>query len=204
MNKLLIALVSLAAVAGLGRAATASSFPVAAKAGFALGDSRAPVTLVEYASLTCDYCVRFHREVLPLIKSRHIDTGRVRFVYRDFPTSAAATRGAVAARCAGPHRYFTMLDALYSAVGRWSRARDVDAALVEHATSLGLDRAAFRACLDDPRHVRSIDEEQQRATKEHGVLGTPTFLVNGKVVRGMKDIGEIDMLIEQARLRTRQ
>ena len=194
----------LRAVAGLGLAATAFFFPVAANAEFALGDSRAPVTLVEYASLTCGYCLRFHREVLPLIKSRHIDTGRVRFVYRDFPTSAAAIRGAVAARCAGPHRHFKMLDTLYSAVGRWSRASDVDAALVEHAASLGLDRAAFRACLDDPRHLRSIDEEQQRATKEHDVLGTPTFLINGKVVRGMKDIDEIDVLIEEALLRTRQ
>ncbi len=199
-----IPLKMLRSVVGLGLAAMAVFFPVAANAEFAIGDARAPVTLVEYASLTCGYCVRFHREVLPLIKSRHIDTGRVRFVYRDLPTSMAAIRGAVAARCAGPQQYFAMLDTLYSAAGIWSRERDVDAALIQYAASLGLDRAAFRACLNNPQHALSIDEEQQRATNEHDVLVTPSFLINGKLVRGIRSIDEMDALIEEALLRTRQ
>ena len=170
----------------------------AARAEYTLGDVQAPVTIVEYASLTCDYCVRFHVTVFPLIKSRHIDTGRVRFVYRDFPTGDAALRGAVAVRCAGPRRHFAMLDVLYSAVGRWSRASDVDAALAKQAESLELDAAAFRACLDDPQHERSIHGEQRRAVTEHGVLGTPTFIINGEIVRGAKNIDEIEALIERA------
>lgn len=183
--------------------ATTFWFSLAANAEVALGSARAPVTIVEYGSLTCDYCVRFHREVLPLIKSRHIDTGRVRFIYRDFPTSAAATRGAVAARCAGGH-YYTMLDALYAAVGGWSRARDVDAALLQQAVSLGLDEEPFRVCLDDPRHISAIDDEQRRSEIEYGVLGTPTFLINGKVVAGIRDIDEIDALIDEALSERRQ
>lgn len=178
--------------------ASAVSFAGVAHAEFALGNARAPVTLIEYGSLTCDYCVRFHREVVPLIKSRHINSGRVRFIYRDFPTSDEAMRGAVAARCAGPARYYRMLDALYSSVGHWSRAKNIDTALIQHATLLGLNAAAFRACLNDPRHVRSIEDEQRRATKEHGVLGTPTFLINGRVVPGIKNIDGIDALIGKA------
>lgn len=177
---------------------SAFSFAGVAHAEFVLGNARAPVTLIEYGSLTCDYCVRFHREVVPLIKSRHINSGRVRFIYRDYPTSDEAMRGAVAARCAGSTRYYGMLDALYSSVGRWSRAKNIDTALIQHATLLGLDPVAFRACLNDPRHVRSIEDEQRRATKEHGVLGTPTFLINGRVVPGIKNIDGIDALIEKA------
>tara|TARA_R110002096_G_scaffold74776_3_gene177055 strand:- start:910 stop:1476 length:567 start_codon:yes stop_codon:yes gene_type:complete len=172
-------------------------FSLAANAEPALGSADAPVTIVEYGSLTCDYCVRFHREVLPLIRSRHIDTGRVRFIYRDFPTSMAAIRGAVAARCAADD-YYTMLDALYVSVGSWSRTLDVDAALIQQAASLGVDKETFRACLDDPQHERAIDDEQRRATTEYGVTGTPTFLINDKIVRGVKAIDEMEALIEDA------
>jgi protein-disulfide isomerase len=178
--------------------ATATSMftVVTAAAEPALGSDHAPVTIVEYGSLTCDYCVRFHREVLPLIKTHHIDSGRVRFVYRDFPTSAAATRGAIAARCIGD-QYYTMLDALYATVGSWSREWDVDTALIQQAVSLGLADAQFRACLDDSRHLRAIVDGQRNAKTEYGVVGTPTFLVNGTIVRGPQDFDQIELLIQQ-------
>ena len=153
-------------------ATTAFFVSVAANAEVALGDSHAPVTIVEYGSLTCSYCVRFHREVLPLIHSRHIKTGKVRFIYRDFPTSTAATRGAIAARCAGPERYYMMLDALYAAVGTWSKARDIEAALIRHAALLGVDAVMFRACLEDPKHVANIRVQLRRAQLEYDVVGT--------------------------------
>ncbi|MDT0635958.1 DsbA family protein [Spectribacter hydrogenoxidans] len=172
-------------------------FASAAHAETALGSADAPVTLVEYGSLTCDHCVRFHREVLPDIKSRYIDTGRLRFVYRNFPTSAAALRGAVAARCAGD-QYYQMLDALYASVRDWARQDDVDSALVQQAAAIGLNQKSFGACLDAPRHKRAITREQRRASREHGVLGTPTFLINGEVVPGKKNIDEMQDLIEWA------
>jgi len=176
---------------------------VTANAEVALGKESAPVTIIEYASLTCDYCVRFHRKTLPLLKSRHIDTGKVRFVYRDFPTSSQATRGAVAARCAGD-QYYEMLDILYTAVDSWSRTADIDAALIQKIDPLGLDVESFRACLNDPQHIRAITKEQQRATRKYGVFGTPTFLINNELVRGIKDIDEIEALIEKALINARK
>ncbi len=176
--------------------ATTFFFSFAASAEPVLGSARAPVTIVEYGSLTCGYCVRFHREVMPLIKTRYIDTGQVRFIYRDFPMGTAATRGTVAARCAGD-QYYTMLDALYATVGGWSRARDVDSALVQQAASLGFDKEPFRMCLEDPEHLRVITDEQRNATAQYGVLGTPTFLINGKIVRGFKNIEEIHVLMRE-------
>lgn len=178
-------------------AVAALSFSAAARAEPVLGSDRAPVTIVEYGSLTCDYCVRFHRKVLPLLKSRYILTGQVRFIYRDFPTGAAATRGAVAARCAGDD-YYTMLDALYADVGNWSRARDTDAALIQLATSLGLATLEFRACLNSPGQRRAIANQQRTATAEYGVLGTPTFLINGRIVRGIQEFEQMKLLIEEA------
>lgn len=182
---------------------SSSSFSIGASTEPALGSPHAPVTIIEYGSLTCDYCIRFHREVLPLLKSRHIDTGRVRFVYRDFPTGKAATRGAVAARCAG-EQYYKMLDILYAKVGNWSRARNMDVSLSQLAASLGLEEKRFKPCLNEAQNTRVIISGQQQATREHGVIGTPTFIINGKIVRGIKDIDQIELLIEKALLNTRQ
>jgi len=177
--------------------ALALLFSSTANAQTVLGKADAPVTLVEYGSLTCDYCVKFHREVLPLIISRHIDAGTVRFIYRDFPTSTAAAQGAVAARCA-KDRYYEMLHTLYQSVADWVRARDVDTALADHAALLGLDEESFRDCLEDRRHQRAIEAQQREATTEYGVTGTPTFLVNDKIVAGIKDIDEMEALIVEA------
>ena len=170
----------------------------AANAEVAHGHSSAPVTIVEYGSLTCDYCVRFHREVLPLVQSRHIDAGVVRFIYRDFPTGSEALRGAIAARCAGPEHYYEMLETLYASVGTWSRARDIDSELIRHATSLSIDAEAFQACLEDPGQAERIRDEQQRASSEYGVDGTPTFIINGEIVEGIRTIDEMELLIAAA------
>jgi len=173
-------------------------FTFSAQADFTLGDPHAPVTIVEYGSLTCDYCVQFHKEVLPLIKSRHIEKGNVRFIYRDFPTSAVATRGAVAAQCAGPNQYYTMLNVLYATVGDWSQTKDVDAALVVHAISVGLNSDTFSACLNDPQQTLSVNSAKEQAVFKHDVTGTPTFLINGNIVRGTKNIDEMEVLIHEA------
>lgn len=178
-------------------AAVALSVSATARAEPVLGSDRAPVTIIEYGSLTCDYCVRFHREVLPRIQSRYIETGQVKFIYRDFPTGDAATRGAVAARCAGDD-YYTMLDALYADVGNWSRARDTDAALIQLATSLGLATREFRACLNGQEQRLAIANQQRTATVEYEVLGTPTFLINGRIVRGKQDFEQMTLLINAA------
>ena len=164
----------------------------------ALGSPMAPVTLVEYGSLTCDYCIRFHREVLPEVKRRFIDSGRVRFIFRDFPTSAGAARGAVAARCVRPDAYYLMLDALFRSVPQWSRARDVDGALSQQAVKLALGDETFRACLKKPAAETRLEGQRRQATKDLDVTGTPTFVINGRIVRGAQTLEQIEALIAQA------
>lgn len=163
----------------------------------ALGHVQAPVTLIEYGSLACDYCIRFHREVLPLIQSRHIDSGRVRFIFRDFPTSEASARGAVAARCAND-KYYDMLKTLFSNVAQWSLSDDIDASLARLAKPLGIEAKQFDACLKDPNNNRAIVKAQQDSRVKFNIVGTPTFLINGKIVRGRKSIEEMEILIKDA------
>jgi len=163
-----------------------------------IGGSQAPVTIIEYGSITCGKCVRFHRNVLPLIKSHYIEPGIVRFIYRDFPTSTEATRGAIAAHCAGPDQYYMMLDALYESVGDWSQAKDVDTALIEVAISKGLNREAFISCLNDPQQLKGVEKEKEEAILEYDVFGTPTFIINGEVIRGLKTFSEMEVLLENA------
>lgn len=175
------------------------SFPVTASEENSLGSKSAVVTIIEYGSLTCDYCIKFHRKVLPLIYSRYIESGQVRFIYRDFPTSSEAKRGAIAARCSG-EQYYIMLELLYAKVGHWSKADNIDSVLTQYASTLSIKENQFQACLNDPRQNRTILDLQRRAKNELGVLGTPTFIVNGMIFRGQKTIEEFEVLIKKALL----
>ena len=172
--------------------------PTLAHSDIELGDTDAPVTIIEYGSITCGKCVRFHREVLPSLKEHYIERGKVRFIYRNFPTSPEALRGAVAVRCAGPDLGTKMLDTLYNSVGEWSQAEDIDTALTDIASEQGLDPASFKSCLSDPIQTQSINDEKEEAILEYDVIGTPTFIINGKVISGLQLFFELELLIEEA------
>ena len=162
-----------------------------------LGSKQAPVTVIEYGSLTCDNCLSFHKYVYPKFKKHYIDTGTVRFIFRHFPTGGAAVYGARAANCAGD-KYYEMLDMLFSTVGRWFRAENRNAIFVEYATSLGLNSEVFLTCASNKKHLDDILSKQKAAKKEFDVIGTPTFFINGKIVRGKRSFVEMKALISEA------
>ncbi len=168
-----------------------------------LGDAEAPVKIIEYGSFTCGKCIRFHRTVFPLLKSHYISAGKVRFIYRDYPTSPEAYRGAIGAHCVDPDQYYRFLDSLYNSVEDWSQSKDVDAALLNIATSLGLNRDKFNSCLNDPEAAMKVDNGKEEAILEYDVFGTPTFIINDKVVRGLKTFDEMMQLIEKASIQAK-
>ena len=178
-------------------AASSLIAPFASSEEIALGDTNAPVTLIEYGSLTCSNCVKFHKRVFPRIQERYIDAGTVRFIYRHFPTSDAAVHGAVAAQCAG-EKFYEMLDELYSSVAVWHKAENRDSIFVQQATLLGMNSDAFSLCLGNKNNLDDIVRQQQSARKDFDVTGTPTFVINGKVVRGNKSFVEMKTLINEA------
>ena len=162
-----------------------------------LGDAQAPISFIEYGSLTCDNCISFHRNVLPRVKKHYIDTGSVRFVFRHFPTSEAAIHAAVAAQCAG-EKYYQMLDELYSTVSGWYKAENKNGIFIQQAASLGLDSEVFVSCLNDTKNFTDIENQRRTARKNHDVIGTPTFFINGKIVRGKKSFAELEVLFSEA------
>jgi protein-disulfide isomerase len=138
------------------------------------GNVEAPLTLIEYSDFTCGYCLKFFKDTWPRIQTRYVDTGKVRFLYRDYPRAdqGPGLDAATAARCAGAQgKYWAMHDRLFAEGGRLDKA-----VYLRHAAALGLDRAAFERCLKDGRYTKSIFEDRQEANR-WGFHGTPGFIL---------------------------
>lgn len=143
----------------------------------------ARVTVIEYASITCGYCARWHAGVWPDFKARYVDTGRVHYVFREFPTAPVevATAGFMVARCAGPERYFEVIDALMARQEEMLGSTQPRSVLLDVATGAGMNEGQFQACLGDTAAVARIDQ-RVRAGLAAGVDGTPSFFVNGEKI----------------------
>lgn len=138
------------------------------------GKADAPVTMIEYSDFTCGYCLKFFKETWPKIQARYVDTGKVRFLYKDYPRAdqGPGVTAALAARCAGDQgTYWPMHDRLFAADGRL----DVDS-YSQHAKAIGLDQTKFRQCLRDAPHVQAIFQDRDEANA-WGFHGTPGFVL---------------------------
>ena len=177
-------------------AAGARPVPAIAADEAALGDPAAPVTMIEYASLTCPHCAAFHKELLPGIKERWIDTGKVRYVFRDFPLDGVALRAAVIAHCAGPERYYAFLDAMFANQTSWARAKDPVAALKQLARLGGLPEDKVEACLADEAMSNAVLQDRLDGEKEFKVDSTPTLVINGTVYEGDRTLDGLAAVID--------
>ena len=151
-----------------------------------LGDPKAPIKIVEYASLTCSHCATFHNDVFPRIKADYIDTGKARLVYRDFPLDRVALQAAVIARCGGADGFFGFVEVLFRTQKSWARSNDPIDALARIGRLGGLKREAIDACLADKTLVDSILAVRLHGEKEFGIGSTPTFIINGEKVVGAR------------------
>ncbi len=148
-----------------------------------LGVPDAPVIMIEYASLTCPHCAAFHKDIFPTIKVNYIDTGKVRFVFRQLPTPPVpfAVGAEAVARCAGPEKYFDLLDVLYEKQLLWIRSENPRQALMDIASSAGISKDDFEACITDESNIKRIREVSTLASEEHQVRNTPSFIINGEL-----------------------
>jgi protein-disulfide isomerase len=161
-----------------------------------LGDPDAPVTIIEYASLTCPQCAQFHNEVLPDLKERYIETGRVQLIYRDFPLDERALMAAALAHCAGPDRYFGFLDVLFETQSGWARADDGVGALKKLGKLGGMSDEQMDQCLADEQLANGILQTRLDGQNEHQVSSTPTLVINGEVYPGSRSIDALSEVIE--------
>ena len=150
----------------------------------AVGDPDAPVTVIEFFSLTCPSCERFHKQVYNRLKPEYVDAGKVRFVVRDFPLNAPAFEAAVLAHCAGRERYFTFIDVLFQTFDDWASSRDFTDKLGQIGELGGVSRDQFADCLADQGLENSIFQSIADGQAEYGVSGTPTLVVNGEKYDG--------------------
>ncbi len=162
-----------------------------------LGDPDAPITIIEYSSLSCPHCASFHRDTFPRIKERYIDTGKARLIYRDFPFDRAAVFAAALARCAGPDRFSRFIAALFGAQARWSRAADPVAALARIGRLGGLERAEIDACLGDKTLLDGILAMRVDGARTFDVSRTPTFIINGEKIEGALPFERFEEIFER-------
>jgi protein-disulfide isomerase len=160
-----------------------------------LGNPEAPITIVEYASLTCPHCAHFANDVLPEIKKEWIDTGKAKLVLRDFPLDEPALRAAMIARCAPPERYYAFADTFFAAQEKWVRSGDYREALARLAKLGGMGQAEFDTCINNTELENKIVEGRLRATQELEVSSTPTFFINGSKLAGAPTKEEFDKLL---------
>jgi protein-disulfide isomerase len=163
-----------------------------------LGPESAPVTIVEYASMSCGHCAAFHKTMFPAIRAEYIDTGRVRFVFREFPLDLKAAAGSMVARCIGkndPNKYHEAVSTLFAAQDEWV-PRDTAAQLRRIARQSGLDDNAFNACIGNQDTVDALKLGKDHASQKLNVNSTPTFFVNGTQVKGVWSLDQFRQLIE--------
>lgn len=154
-----------------------------------LGDRDAPVTIFEFASLTCPHCAAFHVNTLPDLKAELIETGKANLVVRHFPLDQLALRGAMVAECVPPAQYHQFIDVLYQTQTDWRDSGDPMQALIQTAMLAGLPRGDIEACLQDETLLNGILSVRLRAQSELGVESTPTFYIGNQMVRGAQPYG---------------
>lgn len=147
------------------------------------GEAEAPVTVYEYFSLGCPHCKQFHENTLPQIKKDYVETGKVKFVLRDFPLGTPALAAAMIARCSGD-RYKGMVDMFFNAQGQWAQSQQPLEELKRVARFAGMSGDDVDACLREKPILNGINEMAKNGQNEFGVNSTPSFVVDGKVHAG--------------------
>jgi protein-disulfide isomerase len=184
------------ALAALGPAAAAPG--VAGPQDMSLGNPRARVKVVEYASVTCPHCGRFNNDVFPQFKAKYIDTGKVLYVFREFPTDPAqvAAAGFLVARCAGKDKYLAVIDALFHGQEKLYESQDAKAWLVEAGKAGGLNEAQVQACVQDEKALKAFNDRVEAAFNVAKIQSTPTFLIGSTRVSGEQSLDQLSKVID--------
>jgi protein-disulfide isomerase len=164
-----------------------------------IGSANAPNTIVEYASMTCPHCAQFQTEVFPELKKKFIDTGKARYMLREFPLDNLAAAASMLARCSGNDRYYPLVDAMFATQASWA-VPGVDAKdkLLQIARQAGMSREEFDKCLTDKDLFSKIVQTRQIANGKFQVDATPTFFINGKRLKGDHQLKDFDVAFGEA------
>ena len=163
-----------------------------------LGKAEAPITIIEYASLTCPHCAHFDVTVLPKLKEKWIDTGKAKLILRDYPLDEPALRAAMVARCAPADRFYPLIDTFFAQQEQWATSRDYRAALEKLVKLGGMSDKEFKACISDKKLEDQVAQSRLTASQQLGVDATPTFFINGKKFDGAPTVEAFDQALSGA------
>jgi len=162
----------------------------------AQGPADAKVTIIEYASMTCPHCAAFHKETYPALKSRYIDSGKVRYVLREFPLDPLATAGFMLARCDGEQKYYPIVDMLFQQQRAWAGSEKPLDALRQMMRQAGFSQEKFDSCLKDQKLYDAVNAVKNRGLETLKVESTPTFFINGQRHVGNLSIDDVEKIIK--------
>jgi protein-disulfide isomerase len=162
----------------------------------AQGPADAKVTIIEYASMTCSHCAAFHQTTYPELKKRYIDTGKVRYILREFPLDPLATAGFMLARCDGEQKYYPIVDLLFTQQKNWAFTERPLDALRQMMRQAGFSQEKFDSCLKDQKLYDAVNAVKNRGADTFKVNSTPTFFINGQRHPGNLSIDELEKVIK--------
>ncbi len=163
-----------------------------------LGKTNAPVTLIEYASKTCSHCAAFHADVLPTLKKEYVETGKVKFIYREFPLNRLDVAVSMIARCGPPGRFFPLVDLIYKTQAQWARAQDPLAEVIKIGRLAGITPKIVEACLRSREIFQGIVDSGRRGQAEFNISATPAIIVNGRPVNGNVTMDVLRPILDRA------
>ena len=149
-----------------------------------LGNKESSIKLLEFASLTCGHCARFHNEVMPVIKKKYIDTGLIQFTYKDFPLDKFALKASIIARCSGDKRFFSFLDVFYKKQKDWTRTQDPFKSLLKIAKFGGLKDEDLKVCIGNKSIEDGLLKDRLASSKKYDITATPTLYFNDEKYKG--------------------
>ena len=190
-----------AAVLALGACNKTAGVAAASDADtMSMGNADAKVVMNEYASASCPHCAAFNNAVLPEFKKKYIDTGKVKYVFHEFltPPVQFAAAGFLLARCAGPGKYFNVLDAIYQDQANIYKSNDLRGGLLKIAQSSGMTEKQFTDCISDEKALNALNARVEKASTKDGVNSTPTFIINGTKFEGEQTMAQLDAAVAAA------
>jgi len=197
--KFLMTLLSTVWIAMMGTLAVQAETDKPAVTEMILGDVNAPIEIIEYASMTCPHCANFHSDVYPQLKENYIETGKVKFVFREVYFDKYGMWASMIARCSGPDRFFGMTDLILNSQSTWARAGD-DLAIVEALRKIGrlsgMQDAALDSCLQDGDKLRALVGWYKENAQRDGIQSTPSFLIDGQPYKNM-DYEEFAKILDE-------
>lgn len=160
-----------------------------------MGNEDAPIKMLEFASLTCGHCAKFHNEVFPVIKEKYILTGKIYFTYKDFPLDKFALKASIISRCSGNDNYFKFLDVFYKKQSSWTRTKDPFKSLLKIAKIGGIKDEEIKVCVGNKSIEDGLLKERLNSSKKYDITATPTLYFNGEKYKGDLTLEAIELKI---------